>query len=296
MMKINSVIVSSAIITLIYLLTWMFVHLLFPLLPFSESMVRVLVADIAATVVVFIFSVIFNNSSVYDPYWSVLPPVVVIYLMTLFPHGDHIRQFVILGLTLFWSIRLTANWFRGWKGLGHQDWRYTSIAEKTGRWYWPVSFLGIHVMPTIFVFLGCLPLWYSLPSREPFGVYDIAATLFTLMAILTEWMADEQLFRFKKSNSGNSFISTGIWGYSRHPNYLGEICFWGGLFLFVISSNSLSSFTGYWTVIGWVSMIILFKFISIPLMEKRNITRKPGYVGYINQVPSLLPRFSKGTK
>lgn len=120
------------------------------------------------------------------------------------------------------------------------------------------------------------------------------AALFTFSGILTEWIADEQLFRFRKNNRGITFISYGIWNYSRHPNYPGEISFWGGLFLFVISSTSLVSFTGYWTVIGFVSMIILFKFISIPMMEKRNKTRKPGYTKYLNQVPALLPRIYHG--
>ena len=291
-----SKIIPSALIAIIYLLSFLVAYILFPLLPFSQTMLNVLIADIAATIVIFIFSVIFSNSSVYDAYWSVVPPVIVVCLMKQFPQGDQFRQKVILALVLFWSIRLTFNWFRGWHGLSHQDWRYTSIAEKTGNWYWPVSFLGIHFMPTIFVFLGCLPAWYSLSSREPFGVYDIIAAMFTFTAILTEWISDEQLLRFRKKNIENSFIRTGFWSYSRHPNYLGEICFWIGLFLFVISSNSLISFTGYWTAIGFVSMIILFKFISIPLMEKRNIGSKTGYAEYINQVPALFPRFIAGKK
>lgn len=259
-------------------------------------MIKVLLADIAATFVVFVFSMMLRNSSVYDPYWSVAPPFIVVYLMQIFPEGNYLRQYLILGLVLFWSIRLTLNWLRGWTGFEHQDWRYTSIAEKTGLFYWPVSFLGIHLMPTIFVFLGCLPLWFALSSTEPFSVYDILAAIFTFLAILTEWIADEQLFRFRKKNIKNAFISSGVWNYSRHPNYLGEISFWGGIFLFALSSCELSSFTGYWSGIGLVSMIILFVFISIPLMEERNVSRKPGYDKYMKQVPALVPRFNGSKK
>lgn len=252
-------------------------------------MPNVFVADVAATVLIFAASVIFKNSSVYDAYWSVAPPIIAAYLIQLFPDGNKVRQFVILALVLFWSIRLTLNWWRGWSGMKHQDWRYTSIAEKTGKWYWPVSFLGIHFMPTVFVFLGCLPLWYALSGSEPFGVVDAVATLVTFSAILIEWIADEQLIRFRKNSSGKTFIQSGLWAISRHPNYLGEISFWGGIFLFAVASSGLSN-SGYWTVIGFISMIILFKFISIPLMEKRNITRKPGYEEYIKKVPALFPR------
>jgi len=296
MLKRNLKIISSGIISIIYLLAFLIVYSFFPFLTFSQKMISVLISDILATIVVFIFSFIFKNSSVYDPYWGVVPPIIVIYLIKLFPNGNQMRQMIILSLVLFWSIRLTVNWFRGWQGLGHKDWRYTSIEEKTGKWFWPVSFLGIHFMPTIVVFLGCLPFWYAISGTTSFNLYDVLAALFTFSAILTEWIADVQLHRFRKNNRGFTFISSGIWNYSRHPNYLGEIGFWGGLFLFVISSTSLVSFTGYWTVIGLVSMFILFKFISIPMMEKRNKTKRPGYIKYINQVPALLPRFYHGKK
>lgn len=275
---------------MIYLLAYFVVYILFNSELLTFSIANILIADIVATGIVYLFSVLLNNSSVYDPYWSVAPPIIVLYLIRQFPEGDKFRQIIILFLVSFWSIRLTVNWFRGWKGFKHQDWRYLNIAEKTKKFYWPVSFLGIHLMPTLFVFLGCLPLWYSLSSNEAVNFYDGIAAVFTFVAILTEWLADEQLKRFKKTEQTNTFIKSGLWSVSRHPNYLGEICFWIGLFLFVVSASKSNNLTGYWTVVGLIAMIFLFKFISIPMMEKRNIHRKPGYQNYINQVPALFPR------
>jgi steroid 5-alpha reductase family enzyme len=285
---------SILFIIVIYVIAFLVVYCVFPLLAFSQTMINLFIADVIATVVIFIFSMIFSNSSVYDPYWSVIPPVLAVYLMIIFPGGNQTRQLVITALVLFWGIRLTFNWLRGWQGLRHQDWRYTSIAEKTGKWYWPVSFLGIHFMPTLIVFVGCLPLWFTLSAPSPFNVYDVLAALFTILAILTEWIADEQLHRFRKKDNRDAFIQSGLWRYSRHPNYLGEISFWGGMFLFVLSSSGCRSFTGYWTLVGPIFMIVLFTLISIPLMEKRNKASKPGYTEYIKKVPSLLPGiFSK---
>jgi len=281
---------SSVLIAITYLAVFIAIYFLFPVLNFSHSMLNVFAADVIATVLIFAASVMFKNSSVYDAYWSVVPPIIVVYLIKLFPDGNELRQFVLLALVFFWGIRLTVNWWRGWPGMKHQDWRYTSIAEKTGKFYWPVSFLGIHFMPTVFVFLGCLPLWYALSGSEPFGVVDVIAALVTFSAILIEWIADEQLIRFRKNSEGKTFMQSGLWAVSRHPNYLGEISFWGGIFLFTVSSSGLGNSTGYWTIIGFISMIILFKFISIPLMEKRNIARKPGYQEYIKKVPALFPR------
>jgi steroid 5-alpha reductase family enzyme len=276
-------------IVLIYLMAFLPVYLLFYFNVLTPSLINVLIADIIATAVVFAFSAICNNSSVYDPYWSVVPPIVVIYFMILFPEGNTVRQLIILAVVLFWSIRLTVNWLRGWTGFEHQDWRYNSIAKKTGKMYWPVSFLGIHLMPTLLVFLGCMPLWYSISSTAPLNIFDVIVALFTFGAVLVEWQADEQLIRFRKKGIKNSYLNTGLWSISRHPNYLGEICFWIGLFLFVLSSTKLEVNDGYWTSVGLVSMLLLFYFISVPMMEKRNLERKPEYGEYIKQVSAIFP-------
>lgn len=276
---------SLLIILVIYVLAIYLANMLLVKLPYT-SMTNVLLADVAATVIVFLFSMLLNNSSVYDPYWSVIPPFIAAHLMLINPDGDSLRQYVIFGLILFWSVRLTANWVRGWSGMNHEDWRYRKIASDTGKFYWPVSFIGIHLMPTLFVFVGCLPLWFSLGCSEPLNLIDILAAFITLLAILIEWIADEQLKSFKKGSSGKAYMDAGLWALMRHPNYFGEILFWTGMFLFVISSGN---FAGWWTGAGFISMIILFNFISIPLMEKRNLTKRPGYEKYINEVYSLLP-------
>lgn len=293
MVKRYSKFLASAIIIAIYSFAYLVVYYLYSELPFKHELVNILVADIVATFIVFIFSLVFSNSSVYDPYWSVVPPIIAIYLAKLFPEGDTIRQLVVILLISLWSVRLTLNWFRGWPGFMHQDWRYTNIAQKTGRMYWPVSFLGIHFMPTIFVFLGCLPLWYIMASNISFGIIDLVASIITLGAILIEWLADEQMIRFRKSNSTDTYIKSGLWSRSRHPNYFGEISFWLGLFLFVLSTVR---YDAYWTAAGFIAMLILFKFISIPMMEKRNKNIRTGYDDYIKKVPALLPSLFKKYK
>lgn len=254
----------------------------------SESfIIQVLLADITATFIVYIFSIIFKNASVYDPYWSVIPPIIAVCIIWQSPEGNLTRQIIVFTLILFWSVRLTVNWIRGWDGLKHQDWRYTKLAKDTGIYYWLVNLTGIQMMPTLLVFLGCLPLFYILPNPQQFHFIEIVPVLFTLASIFIEWIADEQLKIFKKGSSQKSYIDTGLWGKTRHPNYLGEIGFWLGLFIFVPFSGLSENAT--YTVAGFVTMVILFRFISIPLMEKRNIDKKEGYTDYIKRVPRLLP-------
>ena len=123
----------------------------------------VAVADGAATVVVFAFSVVFDNSSVYDPYWSVAP--VVIAIATIGPEAGAslARRVAVVALVSLWGARLTSNGARGWQGMRHEDWRYADL-RRVGPFYWVVSFLGFHVMPTIWVYLGCLPLRAALST------------------------------------------------------------------------------------------------------------------------------------
>ena len=273
-------------ILIIYLLTLISGYFMLTHLAPPHSVTNVLYVDIGVTFIVFLFSFIYRNSSIYDPYWSVIPPFIAAWLIYHFPEGNSVRQVLILVLILFWSVRLTTNWARGWQGLNHEDWRYQKIAKDTGKFYWPVNFLGIHLMPTLFVFSGCLPLWFAFKSDTPVNALDLVAFLVTFAAILTEWISDDQLRKFKKTAKKDEYMNKGLWSVMRHPNYFGEIMFWFGLFLFVPASHS---FEGWWTALGFISMIMLFNFISIPLMEKRNRERKAGYDDYISDVHALIP-------
>jgi steroid 5-alpha reductase family enzyme len=253
-------------------------------------------ATLTAVTVVFIFSVIFNNSSIFDPYWSVAPVVVAVYYMLLVQghwtvvSGEAVeipRLFVVLVLVLIWGIRLTWNFLRGWKGLKHEDWRYVDFRAKTGKLYWPVSFVGIHFFPAVMVFLGCLSVWVIfLHGTHPMNLLDVAGGIVTILAISLETIADRQLRSFNKANPGSrKTLASGLWSVVRHPNYLGEILFWWGIYLFAIASNP-----SFWKVIiGPVIITLMFVFISIPMIEKRMVARRQDYETYKKKVPRLIP-------
>ena len=82
-------------------------------------------------------------------------------------------------------------------------------------------------------------------------------------------------------------LTTGLWAYSRHPNYLGEILFWWGLYLFALAAYPAA----WWTIFGPLSITLLFVFISIPMIEKRHIERRPDYPAYLDRTPMIMPRF-----
>jgi steroid 5-alpha reductase family enzyme len=148
-----------------------------------------------------------------------------------------LRQFAILALIAIWGTRLTANWALRWRGPADEDFRYVEIRSKTGRAYWPASFGGIHLLPTVWVFLGLLPIFPAL-HRPGFAILDIAAILVTALAIAIETLADHQLRRYLRSpHDEGGVLDSGVWALCRHPNYLGEILFWWGLFLFGMAAD-----------------------------------------------------------
>lgn len=240
-----------------------------------------LIADVLATVVTFIFSVIFGNASVYDPYWSVQPPVILI----AFAIG---RELTALGILLiiavsFWAVRLTANWAYTFQGLEHQDWRYTMLKDKTGIFYPIINFVGIHMVPTLVVYGCMLPAVYAVRNGLYANVFSVIAILVSLGAATLQGVADVEMHRYRKNRTG-SFIRVGLWRYSRHPNYLGEILMWWG----VASSVVFSAPEAWYLIAGAVANTVLFFAVSIPMADKRQ-SRKEGFDEYKRQTRMLLP-------
>lgn len=250
------------------------------------------IADVAATLAIFAFSFAFGNSSFYDAYWSVAPvPIAVYWVFASDPAGGVAmpeRQLLVLAVLLLWAVRLTANWARGWEGLSHEDWRYVDIREKTGPFYWPASLLALHAFPTAIVFAGLLPLWLALASgSRPLGVVDGLAAAIGLVGVALELVADEQLRRFRRANPPpDAICERGLWAWSRHPNYLGEILVWVSLALFGLAAGGFV----WWAWIGVAAMVAMFLLVSIPLKETRMLARRPAYAARQRQVALLVPR------
>jgi len=257
--------------------------------PGRHPLLVTLYADLAATVVVFAVSLAARNASVYDPYWSVAPAVIVV-VWVLGGAAITGRQAAVLLLMLVWAARLTANWALSWRGLAHEDWRYVRLREQRPPWlpWWLISLAGIQMMPTLVVFGGLLAVWPAATrTGRPWGWLDAAAVLVTGAAVLIEAVADRQLRQFARDPASRGrILDRGLWRHSRHPNYLGEITFWWGMWLF-----GLAAAPGWWwTVAGPIVMVLLFVFVSVPMMDRRSLERRPAYAEHMRRVPALLPR------
>lgn len=250
-------------------------------------LIRIAIADLTGTSVIFLFSMAMNNSSMYDPYWSVKPLVIAsFYFFPVSSNGITLVEITAFSLIFLYALRLTSNFYRDWPGLSHEDWRYRKFRIQFPKAYWIVSFFGIHFFPTLMVFLGCLPMIiiFDRPVSSPF----LAATGFFILlaSIVLAFAADEQLRRFRKipENAGKT-MNIGLWSKSRHPNYLGEILTWWGLFILALSSG----WQYWWTGLGALFITLMFVFISIPLMESHSLGRRTDYRDYREKVPFLFP-------
>lgn len=240
-----------------------------------------LIADIAATVVTFAFSLIFGNASVYDPYWSVQPPVI----LTAFFVSHKISALGVLLMIAvwFWGIRLTANWAYTFGNLTHQDWRYTMLHEKTGVFYPLINFTGIHMVPTLVVYGCILPAVYAVVQGVQANVGSVIFVCLSIAAACLQGIADIQMHVFRKKRT-SPFIRIGLWKYSRHPNYLGEIVMWWGIALAVVCAAPHA----WYLIVGAVANTLLFLLVSIPMADRRQ-SRKQGFAEYKKQTRMLLP-------
>ena len=260
-------------------------------------------ADIAATVAIFIFSRLYKNSSFYDAYWSVVPPLIALYwaieataieataIEATAVAVDGTRAWLVIVLVWLWGIRLTVNWATYWPGLEHEDWRYGPIKTNAGKWNALADFAAIHLFPTVIVFVACLPIYAAVAmDARPLNWLDYVAAAVTALAIIIELLSDIQLHRFLAHRKEGEIMKTGLWAYSRHPNYFGEWLFWAGLALFGIAAVPSA---WWWVLPGAIAMLVMFLVASIPMIDKRSVERRPEYEAHMARVSGFVPWFPK---
>lgn len=252
----------------------------------GDPLWRAFVADIVATVVIWGFSRAYRNSSFYDAYWSVIPPLFGVYWIWAMDDVGP-RAWLVVALVFYWGIRLTWNWAKHWQGLSHEDWRYPMVRDRHPRMALFTDFFGIHLFPTLQVFLGCIPMYAAIRwSSGELNWLDGVAAIVTFGAVTIQMIADLQLRGFLKRAKPGEVIRDGLWGWSRHPNYFGEVSFWGGLALFGLAAHPEG---WWWLILGFLAMLLMFIFASIPMMEKRSLERRPAYAEVMREVSMLVP-------
>ena len=279
--------IGFIVIAAIYVVAAFVGAFVFQSLPGTHIFLRVLIGDTTATVFVYLTGVLLKNASVYDPYWSLAPIAILTGVAIISGNSDKTEPGVILLLLAvwYWGIRLTANWAHTFKNLATQDWRYDGFKSKYPRAFQLVNFFGINMFPTVVVYLCVLP-GIAFIGDSACNALTAAGFALCLIAATLQLVADVQMHRFRRENAGKrQIIRGGLWTHSRHPNYLGEILMWWGIYIMMVSSRCNMWYLG----VGALVNTAMFLFVSIPLADRRNREERPGYDGYAAETNRLLP-------
>ena len=241
---------------------------------------------LASALVIFGWSTALDNGSMFDAWWSVLPPFAAVWLAFGHTAGvPGLRIALVLVVVWVWALRLTSNWARDWPGLDHEDWRYLDLYTKGPKLL--VSLTSVHLFPCLVVFLGSIAMVPALVwGTNAVGVLDGVALGVGLAASVIEFVADEQMRRFRRTRTPSAVMDRGLWAWSRHPNYFGEILFWWSLWGFALAADA----AWWWTVIGPLAITAMFCAASIPMLDARSRERRPEFAAYADRTPMLVPR------
>ena len=275
--------ISQLICISIYIVSF---YLAYVLLPESINFIwlKITIWHVNATIFIYLGSVLLKNSSLYDPFWSVAPVPIVIYLSIQSENSILLKMLIIFPI-LLWATRLTRNWVISWEGFHHEDFRYIDL-KNTNKYKAEFNnFFGIHLFPTFIVNICLYPLVYVFINDVDVNVYLYISSIITLIAVILETVADEQMRKFRSDprNKGKT-MKYKLWRYSRHPNYLGEVGFWFGIYFMGISSG----FAPLWLIVCPLAMLLLFVFVSCPMMDERSLKNRPNYKEYMDNTSQLM--------
>ncbi|GAB4315090.1 MAG: DUF1295 domain-containing protein [Phototrophicales bacterium] len=236
---------------------------------------------------VWLISVWITNASIVDMVWGITYIIAAIVYFMLTENGYDTRKWLILILTVIWGGRLSLhitirNWGKG------EDFRYQRFRERYGaQRYWWFSFFQVFLLQGLIAWIVSLPLLAAQYHDTPayLTVFDVLGVVVWGIGLFFEAVGDWQLSRFKANpeNKGK-VLNTGLWKYTRHPNYFGDSMVWWGLFLLALSTSG-----GVLTIVSPILMTYLLLRVSGVLMLERALKHKPGYEEYIRRTSAFFP-------
>lgn len=238
-------------------------------------------------VIWYIASVILKNASIIDIGWG-FGFVLVAWIGFL--QGVTLPAAIVTILVTLWGIRLTYHIFKRNHGKP-EDFRYANFRRSWGKIYYLRAFFQLFIFQALMMFiisLGFINVFISNSIQNM--VLVIVGIIVWLVGYLFEAVGDYQLRKFVlDSNNKGKLIDTGLWRYTRHPNYFGEAVTWWGIFIIAIGCGA-----PLYTILSPLTITLLVRYISgVPMLEKR-LEKREGYNKYIENTSIFIPWFNKG--
>lgn len=230
-----------------------------------------------------------EDASIVDPLWG--PAIVLVGVVHALASGAELvgARLSILLLAGAWAVRLAWHLARRHAATG-EDRRYRKMREARGaRWWWQ-SLIVVFALQAVLAWIVALPLMVGATGAGTLGVVGVLGVLVFLGGFFCEAIADGQLARFKaRPESAGEVLESGLWRYSRHPNYFGEAVVWWGLGLVALD---LGQGAAAWAALAGPATItfLLLKVSGVTLTEADIADRRPEYRAYVLRTSAFVPR------
>jgi steroid 5-alpha reductase family enzyme len=239
-------------------------------------------------ILLWLLSLLLNNSSIVDIFWGI-GFVLVAWVNYLFSPFVSPAKLLITVLVTIWGLRLAIHiGIRNWGK--PEDFRYAKWREENGpRWWW-YSFFKVFILQGVILWIVSTPIISIIVTDgiPPLPPLALLGGLVWAYGFFFEAVGDWQLARFiaNPANKGK-LMTSGVWKYTRHPNYFGDATQWWGFYLIALASG------GWWTIFSPVIMnLLLVRVSGVALLEKTMIA-KPGYEEYMKRTNAFVPWFPK---
>jgi steroid 5-alpha reductase family enzyme len=245
-------------------------------------------AVLALMLVLWLASLPLRNASIVDAFWGPAFAVQAVVYATTTPGGPDARGWLVLGLVGVWAARLAIHIATRNAGKG-EDPRYAAWREEAGeQWWWRSAFKVFGLQGVLGWFIG-LPLWVAISSTGGLGWLDGVGVGLWVIGFVFEAGGDWQLraWTADPANRGRT-LRSGLWRYTRHPNYFGDAAQWWGLWLIAVAAG------GWWTVLSPALMTLLLVRVSgVGMIERTIVERRPDYADYMRTTSAFIPWFPR---
>lgn len=232
-----------------------------------------------------VVSLVLRDASIVDRFWGIAF-LAIAAATSAASDGTPARAHLVLLLTSIWAVRLSLHITV--RNLGQpEDYRYQAMRRHWGKNFALVSLGTVFGLQAVIAWVVSLPLQAAISAKLPpeLTALDLLGVVVFTAGFLFEAVGDFQLVRFKadRRNRGK-LMSTGLWQYTRHPNYFGDALLWWGLWLFAAATGA------WWTAVGPALMTFLLLRVSgVAMLEKRLKKTRPEYDEYCRRTSAFLP-------
>jgi steroid 5-alpha reductase family enzyme len=256
---------------------------------YLEVFAIVLLVILALMTILWLVSLRLKNASIVDIFWGTGFVIANGVYFALAPDGFLPRKFLISLFVTLWGLRLTLHIFLRNSGKS-EDFRYQKWRDEAGqKWAWQ-SLFRVFLLQGLLLWIISAPLFAAQHAALPayLTILDFLGAAVWLIGFFFESVGDFQLSQFKADpeNKGK-VLQSGVWRYTRHPNYFGDAAVWWGYFLIAASAG------GWWTLFSPLLMtIMLLRVSGVALLEK-TLEARPGYQEYIARTSGFIPWFPR---